>query len=347
MYRILIFLLIPTISYSQISLDSNITVSGYVDTYYGYNTLEPVDNNIPNFVSSNRHNELNINLGYLSIKCNNNKVRSNITLSAGTYNNSNYTNEQLPFRNVTELNVGIKLSKKKDIWLDAGIMSSPHTNESIISKDQLLYTRSLAPEFVPYYMSGVRLTVPITHKITGSVAIVNGWQQIVDLNKSKSIVTNLEYKISPKSTLNYDTYIGDERSVYTPNNRMRYFNDLYYIYNPDGKVTVSSCAYIGVQEYVSDTINNERSTNVWYQMNIMAKYNITSTSSLSARLEYFNDQNGAITNTNNFNMSSASICFNKKVYNKVLYRFELREFIDNTNKSSYNTWITNSLSISF
>ncbi|NJN00112.1 MAG: outer membrane beta-barrel protein, partial [Phormidesmis sp. RL_2_1] len=60
----------------------------------------------------------------------------------------------------TEEQERTQLFKNKQIWLDAGVFGSPYTNESAISKDHLMYTRSFAPEYVPYYLAGVKLSVP-------------------------------------------------------------------------------------------------------------------------------------------------------------------------------------------
>ncbi len=43
-----------------------IKVIGYLETYYGYDFNRPVNNNRPSFVySHNRHNEVNLNLGFI------------------------------------------------------------------------------------------------------------------------------------------------------------------------------------------------------------------------------------------------------------------------------------------
>jgi hypothetical protein len=45
--------------------EPKIKVSGYLETYYGYDYNKPSDNNRPGFVySHNRHNEVNLNLGF-------------------------------------------------------------------------------------------------------------------------------------------------------------------------------------------------------------------------------------------------------------------------------------------
>ena len=44
----------------------SLTISGYAEAYYQYDFNKPSDNNRPGFIySHNRHNEFNMNLGFI------------------------------------------------------------------------------------------------------------------------------------------------------------------------------------------------------------------------------------------------------------------------------------------
>ena len=45
-------------------------ISGYIDTYYGYNFNNPASNAVPYMVSMHRNNEVNINLAYIDLRYN-------------------------------------------------------------------------------------------------------------------------------------------------------------------------------------------------------------------------------------------------------------------------------------
>ena len=65
--------------------DSAIKVSGYIETYFGYDFNKPTDNTRPGFVySHNRHNEVNLNLGFIKGSYDNGFIRANLALMAGT-----------------------------------------------------------------------------------------------------------------------------------------------------------------------------------------------------------------------------------------------------------------------
>ncbi|MFN4994923.1 MAG: outer membrane beta-barrel protein, partial [Bacteroidota bacterium] len=136
-----------------------LTISGYVDVYYGFDFNQPSSHERAYAVSASKHNELNINLAFMDIRYQGERVRGRFIPGVGTYINSNYSNEQGTLKNLVEAYAGIKLAKNKNIWLDAGVLGSPFTYESAISKDHLIYSRSLASEYSPYYLTGLRLSV--------------------------------------------------------------------------------------------------------------------------------------------------------------------------------------------
>jgi hypothetical protein len=250
----------------------------------------------------------------------------------GTYMEANYVNETGSLKHLLEGSVGFRINKKRNIWLDAGVLGSPYTNEGPVSKDNLVYTRSIAPEYVPYYLSGVKLSIPLSKKINGYLYLLNGWQQIIDMNNSKAIGTQIEFKPTDKLLLNWNTFIGDERSVFNPNYRLRIFTDLYAIYNPSEKWNFTSCVYFGNQEVktITKSINQH-----WWQANIIGKYNFNSKHSLSGRVEYWKDPSQTIivnpAITSGFSLGSASICYNLKANDHALVRFEARQFLSDKN----------------
>ena len=140
--------------------DSNpLTISGYLETYYSYDFGKPENHMKPAFLYSfSRHNEVNLNFGYIKLAYNKSNVRGNLALMTGVYANTNLAAEPGVLKNIYEANAGIKISKSKNIWLDAGIFSSHIGFESAIGKDCWNLTRSLLAENSPYYESGVKIS---------------------------------------------------------------------------------------------------------------------------------------------------------------------------------------------
>jgi Putative beta-barrel porin-2, OmpL-like. bbp2 len=312
-----------TIDTAGFAHKGKVTIEGYVDAYYAYDFNKPSSGDRPYFVSMSRHNEMTINLAFIGVKYSSSRVRGIFMPGVGTYMNANYANEPAGLRNIVEASAGVKLWANKNIWMDVGVFSSHYTNESAISKDHLAYTRSFAPEYVPYYLSGVKFSVPLSTKVNAYLYLLNGWQQIQDVNSNKSLGTQLEYRPVEQLVMSWNTYIGNERSAQQPTFGTRYFTDLYVIYNK-GKWSATSCYYIGIQE------RNDATNARWWQANIIGRYNVTEKISITGRVEYFNDTDEVmitpITGVSGFSSYSSSLGVNLKLSDNILIRAEGRTF---------------------
>jgi Putative beta-barrel porin-2, OmpL-like. bbp2 len=303
----------------------HVGIGGYIDTYYSYNFRYPEGEYTPYLVNSARQNSMSVNLAYIDLRYRSKNLRARFVPGFGTYMNLNYANEPGTLKNIVEGYVGVRLSEKKNIWLDAGVFGSPYTNESAISKDHLMYTRSFAPEYVPYYLSGVKLSVPLAARWNAYVYLLNGWQVIDDDNSKKSIGTQVEFRPNDKMLFNWNTYIGDERNDSQPDYRTRWFSDVFLIFKANEKWDFTSCAYLGNQQY-------ENSDNqLWWQANGIARYTFAKKSSLSGRLEYFSDAGAVVAESvaaqgSGFRSFSTGLCYNYKVNKNALFRIEGRYF---------------------
>lgn len=300
-----------------------VTVGGYIDTYYSYDFNQPVDGNRPYFVSMGRHNEVNINLAYVDIKYSTTRLRARFVPGFGTYMNSNYAAEEGTLKNIVEANAGIRLFDNKNIWLDFGVFGSPFTNESAISKDHLAYTRSFAPEYVPYFLTGAKLTLPLSQKINFYLYALNGWQQIMDQNSNKALATQLEYRPNDNLLLNWNTFMGKENAAIEPSFvGNRFFTDAFFIYAKN-KWSLTGSAYVGIQELSTEDA-------VWFSLNLIAQFSITDKFALVSRVEHFNDHQSVqivpITAVSGFNASGSSLGFNYKIAHNFLFRTEARTF---------------------
>lgn len=104
-----------------------IQLSGYAEIYYQHNSNGPVTNNDMPFVYSyDPSKTLSINLAFVKAAVNKNRVRANLALGLGSYRSANYAGEEGFYKQILEANIGWKLSKKANLWLDAGVFSSPY-----------------------------------------------------------------------------------------------------------------------------------------------------------------------------------------------------------------------------
>lgn len=347
-----------------------LSITGYVDMYYGHFTGSTAGTGqLPYLYSSARNNEMNINLAYLDFRYTDENFRARFVPGFGSYMNSNYAAEQGSLRNIVEASAGVRISKKSNIWLDAGVIGSAYTNESPVSKDHLMYTRSLCAENAPYYQSGARLSIPLGKKVKAAIYGLNGWQQIRDQNQFKSLGTQVEWTINDRHLLNWDIYMGDERSFERPNDRMRWFTDLYWIGKLGRHWDVTSCAFAGMQQRrkpsgadSSGTVagNPAFTHHLWWYANFIARYSFGKRLSLSGRVEWFNDPSQVMQISMNpanqgYNTGSGGLCLNFQAGKTALLRMEWRKFFSEGDLylkagggySQQVNWFTGSMTVWF
>ncbi|MBP6333945.1 MAG: porin [Bacteroidia bacterium] len=350
-------LLAANIASAQIDTsESSLTLSGYAEVYYTYDFNKPEDHNRPSFFySHNRHNEFNLNLGFVKAAYNSDRTRANLALAAGTYMNSNYSAEPGVLKNIYEANAGFKLSKNKNLWLDAGIFASHIGFESAVSKDCRVLTRSILADNSPYYESGAKISyLSDNSKWFLSGLILNGWQHIQrpDGNNTPAFGTQITFTPGSNLTLNYSTFIGNEKP--DTSKQMRYFHNLYGILNVTDNFQITAGFDYGMEQVSegSDVYNN------WYSPVLIVRLNLNDQWSVAARGEYYSDEKGVIIATgtsNGFQTAGYSLNLDYKVRENAIVRIEGRaidskdSIFNNEDGEAVNTntFVTTSIAISF
>jgi len=337
------------------SFKNPLKISGYLETYYTYDFGNPFNNIRPTFVYSfNRHNEVNINLGFIKAAYETDNVRSNLAFMTGTYANSNLVNEAGVLKNIFEANVGVKISKTLNLWVDAGVFASHIGFESAIGKDCWNLTRSILADNSPYYESGAKISYTSKNeKWFLSGLILNGWQRInrIDGNSMPAFGHQITYKPTPKITLNSSSFVGN--TLPDSLKQMRYFHNLYGQFMLNNKLSILVGFDIGLQQKIKESNNY----NSWFSPVIIAKYTPNIKTSIAARSEYYSDEKGVIipTNTpNGFQTFGYSLNLDKNIASNIIWRIEGRSFLSNdfiftNNKkaSEVNYFLTTALAISF
>ncbi len=349
---------IKNINIAKAQTDSTtaLKISGYIETNYSYDFGNPANHTKPSFLYSyNRHNEVNLNLGFVKAAYSKDNLRANLALASGTYMNANFVAESGVLKNIYEANAGFKISRTKNIWVDAGIFTSHIGFESAIGKDCQNLTRSILAENSPYYESGLKLSyTSLNEKFLLSGLFLNGWQRIqrVDGNNTPAFGHQLTYKPTAKITLNSSSFIGNDKPDSV--RKMRYFHNFYAQIQLFKNVGLTAGFDIGAEQkrkYGKDF-------NCWYSPIVILKFNTSAQSTVSIRSEYYSDKNGVIINSgtpNGFKTFGYSLNYDYNVRENVLCRVEGRSFKSKDkiffNKESMpkknNSSVTTSLCISF
>lgn len=352
---LLIAALLATGSYAFAQETTKIKVSGYLETYFGYDFNKPADNNRPGFVySHNRHNETNLNLGFIKGNYDDGAIRANLAVMAGTYANANLAAEPGVLKNIFEANAGLKLSKTSNLWLDAGIFSSHIGFESAISKDCWVLTRNISSENTPYYESGAKLGYMTNDgKFAATILYLNGWQRIArqEGNSQPAGGLQLTWKPSSRVTLNYSNYLGTEGEDAL--RVQRFYHNFYGVLQLTQQFGLTLGLDYGTQQLAQGSSEKKEVLSPL----AIAQYKFTDKWALAGRFEYYQDKEGMIISTatpNGFRTAGYSMNIDYMPINNAVIRLEGKVY-DSKDKIferdaatvNHNTAITASIAVSF
>ncbi len=329
------------------------TFFGYADVYYGYDFGKPETGTRLSFLySHSHHHQVNVNLVFLKFAYAKNRFRFNIAPMLGTYSQANLSGEPFYLRQLFEANIGGKLMKKKELWLDAGVFPSHIGFESAISKDCATLSRSMLAENSPYFETGIKLTYQHNPKWTFVALVLNGWQKI-NWTKGKSLPsfgTQITIQPNEKLLFNYSTFIGTDYADSI--RKMRYFHNLYAIYSPVPQLTFTFGFDVGTEQKSKKSVHY----NLWFSPVLIIRYKPVNKFAIAARYEFYSDKNGVIINSgtpNGFQTHGVSLNLDYIICEKVLWRVEGRMlkskdeiFVWDKLLSKYNYSVLTSLSVS-
>lgn len=282
----IVVLFSPAHAFTQDSSEAKLQFKAYLEVYYSYDLSKPANHQKPPFFyNHSRHNELNLNLGYLKASYEDERVRANLALMAGTYAQANMSSEPAALRNIFEANGGCRLGKEQ-LWLDAGVFVSHIGLESVIGRDNWELTRSIVADNSPYYESGLRLSYQSKdEKFYLAGYYLNGWQRItrIDGNQSPAFGTQLTYKPTKHMLLNWSTFAGN---VYPDSlKRWRYYNNLYAIAQLSRRFGMTAAFDIGLEQKQTGASNYA----FWAAPLLILQYKFSEKLRLAVRGEYFGD----------------------------------------------------------
>ncbi|WP_245770834.1 porin [Mucilaginibacter polytrichastri] len=335
--------------------NKNLTISGYAEVYYSYSFNNPPDHNMPPFVYAyNRHNEVNLNLGFIKANYNNDNVRANLALMAGTYTNTNLAAEPGVLKNIFEANAGIRLSKKADLWLDAGVFASHIGFESAVGKDCWVLTRGILSDNTPYFETGAKVSYTTDNgKFIASALYLNGWQRIQrqDGNNKPAGGLQLTWKPSEDVTFNYSNYLGTEGADSV--GVRRFYNNFYTVLQLAPKFGITAGIDYGTQQ----KSKTDKRTNHIISPVFIARYMLATQWAIAGRIEYYRDPNGMIISTgtpNGFKTTGYSVNLDYIPFPNAVIRLEGKVlnskdpiFIKDNEAVAANKVITTSIAVSF
>ncbi len=347
---LLLLTLQATICLAQTDSVAKFTFSGYGELYYSCDFANPSNHEKPNFVYNHkRHNEFNANLILAKANYTASRTRANLGLMTGNYAQYNLSNEPTWAQFIYEANIGVKLSQRHNLWLDAGIMPSHIGFESAISADCWTLTRSILAENSPYFETGLKLSFANKKEnLNLAFLVLNGWQRVQRLpnRQSPSFGVQINYKPTEKLQLNYSNFVGTEKPDTA--RALRIYHNFYMQYEPNKKLGFIGGCDIGTDKY------NAAQYGVWFSPVLIARYALNKKSKIALRTEYYDDAKQIMiaTNTENgFKVLGVSSNYDYQISDKAQFRIEGKIYhsadaiFQSTQKNNYS--LTTNLTIRF
>jgi hypothetical protein len=257
-------------------------------------------------------------------------------------------------KNIFEANAGYRISKKHDLWLDAGIMPSHIGFESAVGADCPTLTRSILADNSPYYEAGVKIsyTTPDA-KWYAAVMYLNGWQRVgrIPGNQIPAWGTQLTFSPTPRFSVNWSSYAGTEG----PDSLMqwRLFQNVYAKWNLHPKLNLILGFDLGNQQ----KFKGASAWHVWYSPVVVVQYVPSERWRLAWRGEGYSDKGNVMVQTpvsEGFRTAGYSFNVDFLPVRKLLLRAEARAlhaqrsvFQKNGKPSAQNYFFTAAVCFSF
>jgi Putative beta-barrel porin-2, OmpL-like. bbp2 len=305
-----------------------VVFGAFVDTYYAWdaNGAAAGDFDRPYVTQPARQDEFNVNLAFVEARLTGPRVRGRLALQAGTAVQANYAGEPRTgavagpdlSRLIQEAVVGVRVAPP--LWVDAGVYFSHIGQESWISAQNPTYTRSLIAEFSPYYEAGVKATWTVTPRLTAQLDLLNGWQDIADVNRDRAVGVRLEYAVTPRLSIGYDNFIGNVAPDTAPS-QPRVFNEVLAAWT-DGATQLWLTFDYGVQRRAPAPGNS-----TWFGGAAVVRRAVSRKVALAGRLEDYEDGDGVVVTTaapGGYRVAGASLGVDVSPEAGVLWRTEVR-----------------------
>jgi hypothetical protein len=199
-------------------------------------------------------------------------------------------NEPRPdvYRNVWQAYGTYVFPVGRGLQADFGKYASMLGYETNYAKDNQAFSRAYLFNFLPFYHSGVRLTLPVNDKVSLLYMLSNGIQQAEDFNDFKSSHVAAILKPSSMVTWTVNYYFGQEQpdngAPGGPDGFFRVF-DTYVTVTPSSNVTLG----LDVNHVTNQVLASDPSLAL-QGIGTYARYQITNAAALGVRYERLDDE---------------------------------------------------------
>lgn len=328
----------PTIS----SLLGPTTLSGFIDTYYGYNSNQPSSLTNGNQFFNPYSNQFGLNLIELILDkppdATASRTGYHVALGFGSAMNAINGSDPggLGFAQYLKEGYFSYLAPVgKGLQVDVGKFVTPAGAEVIESKDNWNYTRSLLFYYaIPYFHYGARAKYVFNDKFSLTGYLVNGWNDIVAANSGKTYGLSFGWNPTKKVSVSENYLAGPQLSATADpggsNSSWRQLWDTVVTYSPNTKLSLMVNGDYGRGDrFVSPVSNLVGSPVAWYGGAGYIKYAFNNKYTIATRYEFFDDPEGFATGIGpafglGQHIQEGTVTFERDIASHIISRLEYR-----------------------
>jgi len=313
-----------------------VTLSGFVDTYYGYNSNQPASRTTAYRNFDINSDQFSLNMIELVADKSPDPAASHVGfhIALGFGQAENAINSASP----TELGFDQYLKEGyleyligKKLQINVGKFVTPAGAEVIESKDNWNYSRSLLFAWaIPYFHFGASAKYAFNSKFSLTGYLVNGWNNSVDNNSGKTGGFSAAWTPNAKWSLTENYLTGPEHT--NDNSQFRNLSDTVIAYTPNAKLSLMANYDYGSDTFVTGTtppfIIGPKAH--WDGIAGYIKYAPNATWYFATRGEYFQDVGGFETGVSQ-NMGEFTLTLQRMLAGKIMSRLEYRYDASNEN----------------
>jgi hypothetical protein len=303
---------------------SSIAASGFVDLYYSKNFAAPasMQNKFRNFDIN--ENQFTLSLAEIVFQKNAQPIGFRIDLDFGAANDVVQTGVAGTLANVQQAYASALLPIGNGLTVDVGKFVTFMGYELIESKDNWNYSRSLLFSWaIPYFHVGARASYPVSPELTLLAHVVNGWNNVVDNNGSKTIGATVNYAVLPTTSLILNWIGGREQPAGPTDVGSKDVFDFTVTHQLTDDFALALNADYGQEKIASGTP-------LWKGAALYARYALDAASAVALRAEVFSDPDGYALGTGiPQDMKEFTATYEYKFTDALLVRGELRNDFSN------------------
>jgi hypothetical protein len=296
-----------------------IEISGFVDTYYGYNfNRPPGDTQLRNF--DTKHDQLSLNLIEMALEqkptaASRLGFRADLDFGPAT----DLVHAAEPggadvFKTFQQGYLSWLAPLGRGLQLDVGKFVTPHGAEVIEAGGNWNYSRSLLFALaIPYYHVGVRASLPVRDTVSLGAFFVNGWNNGVENNGGKTFGLQVSLKPHERLAVVQNLMAGPEQAEARS---VRVLSDTIVTWT-----VTPSLSLMANYDHGRDRLAGSRVS--WSGLAAYARVQVRPTWALAPRFERLRDGDGFMTGTPQ-TVKELTLTSEHKVGGALLVRLELR-----------------------